>query len=306
MTGLAPGGCFFWARKVFKSPIWGKRPIYFKAFFWLVGRAVFEDGYTLKGHTLKRGQLITTYSEIADALAYHVNRAIVKPTKKEIRIVLAWLESEGMILMKPLIGGTLPNQGTPLGRTRAYIGTLITIVNYDTYQRIESYKGTHQGTPLAEPGQTRERMKRRNDKIFLSDSTEIRLSELLFEKILSRNPKYKKADLQTWAKNIDLMRRVDGRTPEDIRAVILWCQSDPFWQSNILSTGKLREKFDQLQMKMGIEDTKGSVDNVSRPSTPDGFTCPRCSKRIVVKADLTPAGCVYCEMAGREPAEVRL
>ena len=46
------------------------------------------------------------------------------------------------------------------------------------------------------------------------------------------------------------MIRLDKRKPERIEAVIYWCQQDPFWQSNILSTEKLREKFDQLELRM--------------------------------------------------------
>ena len=46
------------------------------------------------------------------------------------------------------------------------------------------------------------------------------------------------------------MLRIDKRTPEEIEEVIRWCQNDSFWQANILSTKKLREKFDQLAIKM--------------------------------------------------------
>jgi hypothetical protein len=47
------------------------------------------------------------------------------------------------------------------------------------------------------------------------------------------------------------MIRLDERKPERIEQVIRWTQQDPFWQGNILSTAKLREKFDQLELKMG-------------------------------------------------------
>ncbi|MBT9169502.1 MAG: hypothetical protein DDT19_02862 [Syntrophomonadaceae bacterium] len=46
------------------------------------------------------------------------------------------------------------------------------------------------------------------------------------------------------------MIRIDKRDPEKIRQIIEWCQADDFWQNNILSTGKLREQFDQLGLKM--------------------------------------------------------
>jgi len=53
--------------------------------------------------------------------------------------------------------------------------------------------------------------------------------------------------LQRWASDIDKLIRLDKRTPDEIRRVILWCQSPGcFWVSNILSGAKLREKFPQL------------------------------------------------------------
>jgi len=42
----------------------------------------------------------------------------------------------------------------------------------------------------------------------------------------------------------------DERTPEEIRQVIEFAQSDPFWCSNILSTQKLRKQFDTLYLQM--------------------------------------------------------
>jgi hypothetical protein len=88
------------------------------------------------------------------------------------------------------------------------------------------------------------------------DSTEYQLSELLFTEILKRNPDHKKPNLQTWARDIDKLIRVDGKYRNQIHDVIKWCQLDPFWQNNILSTKKLREKFDQLSLKK-MQKTSG-------------------------------------------------
>jgi hypothetical protein len=52
-----------------------------------------------------------------------------------------------------------------------------------------------------------------------------------------------------WMNQCRLMRERDGRTPEDIRLMIDFSQTDEFWKSNILSMPKLREKFDQLWLK---------------------------------------------------------
>lgn len=86
-------------------------------------------------------------------------------------------------------------------------------------------------------------------KIFVEDSTEFRLASLLLQKIRERKPDYKEPNLQSWAKDIDLMLRIDKRKPEIIEKVILWCQADDFWQNNILSTRKLRKQFDRLELQ---------------------------------------------------------
>jgi len=150
---FVPGGSFFVARNIYASGIWRKPPQYFKLFLWLIGNAAFESGHTYKGRTLSRGQLITTYSEITEALAYQFNKTINRPTQKEIRMILAWLQLENMILVQPAISGTSPNQGRPSALTRAYVGLLISIINYDTYQDSKSYKGRDQGRPSDELGQ---------------------------------------------------------------------------------------------------------------------------------------------------------
>lgn len=87
-------------------------------------------------------------------------------------------------------------------------------------------------------------------EIFLSDSNEVRLSELLLSLIRQRNPGFKQLDLQKWASHVGKMIRLDGRTPGDIERVVNWCQADSFWQNNILSTEKLRKQFDALFLKM--------------------------------------------------------
>ena len=98
-------------------------------------------------------------------------------------------------------------------------------------------------------------------KDYSSDSEEIRLAEFLFSKILEKSDKFKKPNFQAWAKSVDLMIRVDKRSPEDIQSLIEWCQGDPFWSKNILSTAKLREKFDQLWIKK--QDVGGNVKMIN-------------------------------------------
>lgn len=56
----------------------------------------------------------------------------------------------------------------------------------------------------------------------------------------------------------------DGRTPEQIRAAIDWCQDHEFWRGVILSMPKLRAKYDQLR----LQAQRGRTPT-PRPSTTD-------------------------------------
>jgi len=87
---------------------------------------------------------------------------------------------------------------------------------------------------------------------------DIDLSRLLSDKIKENLTSFKEPNITSWARDIEKMRRIDKRTPEQIKFVIEWCQKNKFWQANILSTKKLREKFDTLvaQIKRDINNNK--------------------------------------------------
>jgi len=70
--------------------------------------------------------------------------------------------------------------------------------------------------------------------------------------------------LRRWAYDIDLMMRIDCRSPDEIRELIDWSHRDSFWKANILSPGKLREKWDMLvaHKKRNEERIRGSPTNL--------------------------------------------
>ncbi|MDE5853231.1 MAG: helix-turn-helix domain-containing protein [Oscillospiraceae bacterium] len=92
----------------------------------------------------------------------------------------------------------------------------------------------------------------KNKKIFSADSDPYLLALFLENNILKNNPKFPQSESgrQRWAKDFDLMIRRDKIDADDIAEVIEWCQKDKFWRSNILSGKKLRDKYQQLRMKM--------------------------------------------------------
>jgi hypothetical protein len=152
MNDYIPSGGFTIARKLFISPIWTKDPLYLKIWIWLIGKANHSE-QTKNGYLYKRGEVVTTYSEIVKALSYAKNHKNYVPTIKQIRVMLQWLKDEGMILPNPIKTGLGRTGADTRVLTGAYIGIKIKVINYDSYQNLENYKGRHRGRDLSEQGQ---------------------------------------------------------------------------------------------------------------------------------------------------------
>lgn len=76
-----------------------------------------------------------------------------------------------------------------------------------------------------------------------------------------------------WANEIRLMRCIDGRTHRQICDLFKRVQRDPFWCRNILSPSKLREKWDELIIRLGGSTQQRDVNAISVPDNtiPEGF-----------------------------------
>ncbi len=79
-----------------------------------------------------------------------------------------------------------------------------------------------------------------------------------------------------WRTSARLLLDADGRTPDQVRAAIDWCQADTFWRSVILSMPKLREKYDQIRL------------SASRGASPGAYVAPRSTtdERVSAALDL--------------------
>lgn len=114
-------------------------------------------------------------------------------------------------------------------------------------------------------------------KRYVDDSIEIKLSEYFYQKILTINQKHKKPNMQSWAEHIALMIRIDKRNPEEIKKLIDWLYDKNskdkdaiFWRGNIISTKKLRIKYDQLMIiktksrKQKHHFSQGAIDYMKK------------------------------------------
>lgn len=130
-------------------------------------------------------------------------------------------------------------------------GTVAKLINSDIYDINTEESDGQSDRPSATKKKLKNSSPKKKSKVFENNSNQYRLSELLFTLIEKNNPNTRIPNLQTWSGDIDKLIRINGRTSEQIETVIIWCQKDSFWHTNILSASKLREQFDQLWLKMG-------------------------------------------------------
>lgn len=96
----------------------------------------------------------------------------------------------------------------------------------------------------------KKKLKKEKQKTFSSDSDEYRLSIYLWKFISNNNGEAKEPNMQKWSKGFDLILRLDNRSIEDIKKVIVFSQGNEFWYKNILSPDKLRNHYEKLTLQM--------------------------------------------------------
>lgn len=67
---------------------------------------------------------------------------------------------------------------------------------------------------------------------------------------LPTKPEAGEATLQSWARDIDKLNRIDGQNWDDIADVLEYSQNDAFWAPNIMSGAKFRRQFFTLLGRM--------------------------------------------------------
>lgn len=104
-------------------------------------------------------------------------------------------------------------------------------------------------------------------RVYDESSVHYQLANRLYKKILGNDPNFKKPNLDVWADQIRLMMERDNRNVQQIEYLIDWSQNNDFWQSNILSTKKLREKATTLILQIKADKAKENKTAMSPRST---------------------------------------
>lgn len=166
----------------------------------------------------------------------------------------------------------LTNESTKTGR-------LITVINWGTYQDCE--EGTDKAIdkeptknrqssdkePTTNKKDKKDKNVKKEPKTFMSDSEEYRLVDYFISQIKTNKSDFKEPNKQSWAKTFDLMIRRDERKAKEIAELIKWCQNDSFEMVNVLCPDKLRQRFDQLEMKMKSSSKRIINNQYETPKT---------------------------------------
>lgn len=94
----------------------------------------------------------------------------------------------------------------------------------------------------------------------------LKAAERLWKRIHANFPTTTPPNLESWGNDIRLMHTVEKRSWEEIDAMIDFATSDEFWKDNILSGGKLREKYDTMfpklkKSKKGFQNYKAEPED---------------------------------------------
>lgn len=245
------GGYYIKSRKIKNSPV-HKMPPYVREIWDYCLREANHCCNFYGSYKIARGQLFRTYKEIREDLCWYIGYR-----------KMMYHENHTKRAMKVLREARMIDTSKELG------GVLITVLNYDFYQDPKNYESTNECTnesttkePMTNQCIPANNKNDKNDKnkIYSEDSIELRVSLFLFNHIKKNNPNAKEPNLQSWARDADLLLRVDKRDIEEVKKVIAWTQKDEFEMANILSISKLRKRYDQLILKMNKSPQLKSTD----------------------------------------------
>jgi len=142
--------------------------------------------------------------------------------------------------------------------------TIVTICNWRSYQEfigparrtddttLDATDDTASGEQAVHKRRTDDthpkKLRREEGKKIIS-SQDLELANWMQSLIERMQPGRKPPVTERWAEEFRKLREIDNRTPEQIRSLYSWVNQDSFWRTNILSPQKLREKWDDLELK---------------------------------------------------------
>lgn len=194
-------------------------------------------------------------THVSDAIKSLAERKIIFSQKQGMmKLVGVNTEISAWILDKPETGRKFPITGKSFPKSgKTFPKTVAT-----QYKNKNSNKNTTSENSNESPDTLPEQLPSlraeaaiqspKGDKWGTSD--DLKAAEWIFSKVKIVAPTAKQPNWPSWSNDIRLMRNAIEVTHHEICEVFKWANSDHFWQTNIMSPSKLREKWDTLKAQM--------------------------------------------------------
>lgn len=194
-------------------------------------------------------------THVSDAIKSLAERQIILCQKQGMmKLVGVNTEISAWILDKPESGRKLPKTGKSFPKTgKRFPETVDTqyknknsIKKNTSENSDESSDSPQKKLPALRPEAAIQSPK--GDKWGTAD--DLKAAEWIFSKVQIVAPTAQQPNWPSWSNDIRLMRNALGVTHHDICEVFKWANADHFWQTNVMSPAKLREKWDTLKAQM--------------------------------------------------------
>lgn len=264
------GGYILLSRKLIESEIWEKPPLYLKVWIYILSKAQHKPY-----KNFKRGELLVSIPELIEVCSYKVGYRTEKPSKAQIYNILEWLRNSHEASHEDDANGMMINT------TKTTRGMVVKVLNYDVYQDPKKYEhnGEHNDektTKTTMPQRQQDTINKndKNDKnkrdspkqVYDETSDYFILSDFMVECIRKNNDGFKTPNMQKWSDDFRKIVELDSRDKSELSKLIRWVQFDEFEMTNVLSPNKLRNRYDQLKMKMYKDPMAGQVNpTVKKP-----------------------------------------
>lgn len=194
-------------------------------------------------------------THVSDAIKSLAERKIIFSQKQGMmKLVGVNTEISAWILEKPETGRKFPKTGKSFPKS----GKIFPKTVATQYKNKNSNKNTTSENSNESPDSLPQQafpirveaaiQSPKGDKWGTAD--DLKAAEWIFSKVKIVAPTAKQPNWPSWSNDIRLMRNAIEVTHHEICEVFKWANSDHFWQTNIMSPSKLREKWDTLKAQM--------------------------------------------------------
>jgi phage replication O-like protein O len=241
----------------------------FEAVIWLTyGWNKKQDRVT---NTVIAGLTGLSDTHVSDAIKSLAERKIIFSQKQGMmKLVGVNTEISAWILDKPEAGTKFPKTGKSFPKAgKTFPKTVATQYKNKNSNKNTTSENSDESTdsppkqlPALRPDAATQSPK--GDKWGTAD--DLKAAEWLFTKVRVVAPTAQEPNWPAWSNDIRLMRNALECSHHEICEVFKWANADHFWQTNVMSPAKLREKWETLKAQMNQPNRNRQASEPQQPA----------------------------------------